>query len=203
MRPAPLKPLRVATRQVRDGRKIQIAEVILADGERDVVRASVLRVRKIEQALPAETAIDLPAAPTPEDARTPADLGGVSNPFIEGVTMRVAKGAFRTPGLASVWFRQDRPIVADEVTTPLMRAAATADFCNGTSSVLSHDHWTFINADLTLSLARDPVGEWILLEAESWLTPNGGGIAAARLADRLGYFGRAAQSLVVKPRARE
>jgi hypothetical protein len=75
-----------------------------------------------------------------------------------------------------------------------------ADFCNGTSSTLDFHKWTFLNADLTVSLARAPVGDWILLNAETWIGPDGAGIAAGRLGDAKGYFGRAVQSLVIEKR---
>jgi acyl-Coa thioesterase superfamily protein len=44
-------------------------------------------------------------------------------------------------------------------------------------------------------------GDWILLDAETWLGPGGRAIAAGRLADRAGYFARCTQSLLVEPRA--
>ena len=106
----------------------------------------------------------------------------------------------RVPGPAAVWCRADRPIIEGVETTPLMRAAIAADFCNGVSSVLDFADWTFINGDLTVSLSRMPVGEWVLLDAQSWIGPQGAGIAFAGLADTKGYFGRAAQSLVIEPR---
>ena len=56
--------------------------------------------------------------------------------------------------------------------------------------------WTFLNADLTVNFSREPAGDWILLDAESWIGPDGAGLAMARLADERGYFGRAIQSLV-------
>ena len=114
--------------------------------------------------------------------------------------MRMARGSFRLPGPAAVWYRAERPIVEGAALSPLMRAAIAADFCNGTSSVLDFKEWTFINGDLTLSLAREPVGDWILLDGESWIGPDGAGLAMSRLADQRGYFGRAIQSLVIEPR---
>ena len=45
-----------------------------------------------------------------------------------------------------------------------------------------------------------PVGEWILLDAQTWLGDHGSGIAFAKLGDERGYFGRAIQSLVIEPR---
>ena len=131
------------------------------------------------------------------------DVGpcGLSHtPFLSGLEMRVAKGSFRTPGPAAVWYRAMRPIVDGEPLSPLMRAAIAADFCNGTSAVLDFTKWTFINGDLTLSLAREPVGDWVLLDAETWAGPDSIGIAAARLADRDGYFGRAVQSVLFEKR---
>jgi hypothetical protein len=44
------------------------------------------------------------------------------------------------------------------------------------------------------------VGEWVLLDAETWAAPNGGGIAFAKLADTTGYFGRAVQNILIEKR---
>jgi hypothetical protein len=51
-----------------------------------------------------------------------------------------------------------------------------------------------------VNFSRQPVGEWILLDGESWIGPDGAGLAMSRLADRQGYFGRAVQSLVIEKR---
>ena len=37
-----------------------------------------------------------------------------------------------------------------------------------------------------------------LLDANSWISPDGAGLAMARRADERGYFGRAVQSLVIE-----
>jgi hypothetical protein len=44
------------------------------------------------------------------------------------------------------------------------------------------------------------VGAWILLDAESWIGPDGAGLTTARLAGISGYFDRAIQSLVIEKR---
>ncbi len=102
--------------------------------------------------------------------------------------------------VAAIWFRVDRRLIAGSAVSQAMRAVVAADFSNGTSSTLDFRHWTFVNADLTVSLARQPVGEWILLDGETWIGPDGAGLATARLADTSGYFGRAVQSLVIEKR---
>ncbi len=198
MRPAPLAPLTIETDILRAGRKIQLCEVrLLAEGV-TVVRATALKIRS-SSAPPPEVA-DLPVElPGPEQSPVePANFS--SSPFVTGVSMRAARGRFGVPGPAAIWFRVDRPLIEGAPVSQLMRAVVAADFSNGVSSVLDFHNWTFINADLTVSLARQPVGEWILLDGESWIGPDGAGLATARLADMRGYFGRAVQSLVIERR---
>ena len=200
MRPVPLAPLVIETEVLREGRKIQLVQVrLLADGT-EVTRATVLRIRRDERDLPTVTPEPRLAWPQPEDCPDPTESGLSRTPFLDGLDMKLAHGSFRTPGPGAVWFRARRPIVDGEAISPLMRAAIAADFCNGTSAELDFAHWTFINGDLTLSLAREPVGDWILLDAETWTGPDSIGIAAARLADRNGYFGRAVQSVLFEKR---
>jgi hypothetical protein len=47
--------------------------------------------------------------------------------------------------------------------------AAVGDYSNGIATELPWSDWTFINADLTVSLARKPEGEWILSDAKCWV----------------------------------
>lgn len=200
MRPVPVAPLTVETEVLREGRKIQLVAVrLLADGT-EVVRASALRVRRLPQELPPEAGRPALDIAEPEECRDPTENDLSRTPFLSGLGMKVARGSFHLPGPASVWYRATRPIVDGAAISPLMRAAIAADFCNGTSAVLDFAQWTFINGDLTLSLAREPVGDWILLDAETWAGPDSIGIAAARLADRDGYFGRAVQSVLFEKR---
>ena len=201
MRPVPVAPLSIETEVLREGKKIQLIAIRLLAENREVVRATALRIRRQAETLPVEVpypALDLPLPEAGADAMA----GAMSNtPFLSGLAARNVKGAFGKAGPAAIWFRATRPIVEGAAISPLMRAAITADFCNGTSSVLDFRHWTFINGDLTLSLAREPVGEWILLDAETWAGPDSIGLATARLADRDGYFGRAAQSVLFEKRS--
>ena len=200
LRPIPVAPLQIALDVQREGRKIQVCNVTLLHEGVACVRATVLRMREAELPLPddVEERIELPG---PEQGRDQV-LGYTieHEHFATGLTMRPVRGEFGEIGPAAVWFRADRPIIEGQPITPLMRAAMTADFCNGVSAMLDFHAWTFINADITISLARPPVGEWILLDAQTWLGNRGAGIAFARLGDQRGYFGRAVQSLVIEKR---
>ncbi len=201
LRPVPIAPLQIHAEVVREGRKIQLCAVTLSHENVVVVRASVLKIRRAQFELPPTAIEEKIELPGPEHGQ-PAELAPNVSPtaFIRGLSLRVVKGAFRKPGPAAIWFRPERPLFADQPITPLQRAAMVADFCNGVSTVVDWETWTFINGDLTVSLARLPVGEWILLDAQTWLGDDGSGIAFAKLGDSRGYFGRAIQSLVIEPR---
>ena len=200
LRPVPIAPLKIHSEVVREGRKIQLCAVTLLHEDVVVVRASVLKIRRAELALPPTVIDEKVTLPGPE-AGEPADVPDEKpRKFIRGLTLRVVQGQFRAPGPAAIWFRVDRPLFEGETPSPLQRVAMIGDFCNGVSTLLDFRSWTFINGDLTISLARLPVGEWILLDAQTWLGDHGSGIAFAKLGDERGYFGRAIQSLVIEPR---
>ena len=201
LRPVPIAPLKIHSEVIREGRKIQLCAVTLLREDVVVVRATVLKIRRAELELPPTAVEEKVILPGPQ-AGVLADIPNENpNAFIRGLTLSVVQGQFRAPGPAAIWFRVNRPLFADQAPTPLQRAAMVADFCNGVSTVLSFKDWTFINGDLTISLARMPVGDWILLDAQSWLGDHGAGIAFAKLGDSRGYFGRAIQSLVIEPRS--
>ena len=200
LRPVPVAPLDIKTEILREGKKIQLCSVQLSAGGVEVVRASVLKIRTVPITLLESASTEKITVLSPEESRAPKDGPNATNEFTRGVQMRFAHGGFRKPGPAAVWFRAERPIVDGELISPLMRAAIASDYCNGTSSPLDFNKWTFINGDLNINLARMPIGEWILLDAESYIGPSGVGVAFARLGDMHGYFGRAVQSLVIEPR---
>lgn len=199
MRPVPVAPLTIETEVVREGRKIQLCAIrLLAEGV-EVVRATVLKVRTQAVAFPEATAIEMPLdVPGPDAGRD--DEAGNSSDFIRGLTLRAVRGGFLQPGPGAIWFRPERPIVEGAATSQAMRTVLAADCSNGVSSVLDFTKWSFINADLTVTLARQPVGDWVLLNSEMTLGPDGAGLAVSRLGDIQGYFGRAIQCLVVEPR---
>ena len=200
LRPVPVAPLEIRSEIIRQGRKIQVASICLLAQGVEVVRASVMKVRVSDPGTPSELAAVALNYPAPEASHELKGEQRVKAAFLAGISARLASGAMRRPGPAAIWFRANQAIVEGERTSPVMRAAIAADFCNGVSSMLDMKKWSFINADMTLHMARPPIGEWILVDAETWLGPDGGGTAMGRLADSTGYFGRAAQSLIIERR---
>lgn len=200
LRPVPIAPLKLRTEVLREGKKIQLIAVHIEHDGTEVVRANILRVRRGGPEFAEVELSDVLDVPPPDgvaDGRAPERS---AQSFGAGFTLRSVRGEFGKPGPAAIWFKHNRLLVEGHDDRPAMRAAAVADFSNGVSSELDFAKWTFINADLSVFLAREPVGEWILLNAQTWLGNDGGGMAAARLADARGYFGRAVQNLIVEKR---
>jgi hypothetical protein len=96
--------------------------------------------------------------------------------------------------------RLRHPLLPGQTPSPIARVAAAADFGNGVAAAVPFDRYLFINADLSITLNRSPVGEWIALEARTLLHPGGIAWAESVLHDKQGPVGLARQALVVQPR---
>jgi Acyl-CoA thioesterase C-terminal domain/Acyl-CoA thioesterase N-terminal domain len=200
LRPVPLGELLVEAGVTRGGRRVQLLEgsIRTPDGT-EVVRARALQVHraKIEDATPVWPAPPGPAGarelPPPFERPKPPTFGP------DAIEIRSVTGAWNG-GKATAWFRLRVPIVAGEETSPLQRLAAAGDFGNGISRVLPWDAYMFINPDLTLYVDRLPEGEWICLDAQTIIPPDGVGIAESIIYDTRGRVGRAVQALLVARR---
>lgn len=199
MRPVPMVPLEVRTRAVRTGKRIQLVEAAVLADDTEVVRAAALRIRRADAVLDATVGPDDPVPPLPEESWGGFE-GNSRRIFSAAMEMRFAKGEFGPPGPATVWFRLKVPVVAGEPPSPLQRVMAAADFGNGVSSEISWFDYLFINPDLTVYLHREPVGEWVCLDAVSRAEPHGVGLAESALYDERGRIGRSLQSLFVDRR---
>jgi Thioesterase-like superfamily len=200
LRPVPLGELVVDASVARPGRRVQLLEAFLAtpDGL-ELVRARALRVREAQA--PAGSPDGVPLPPGPETGRE-NDMHPPHRPMFapDAVEIRFVDGTFTGRGAATGWFRLSVPVVAGEEPSPLQRLAAAGDFGNGISAVLPWEDYVFINPDLTLYVEREPVGEWICLQSETRVAPDGVGVAESVLFDGSGRVGRALQALVVGPR---
>jgi hypothetical protein len=215
LRPVPFQPLTLSTRVIRDGRRVQELAAELHAGDQLICRASALRVQEVPGELPQVAAGDSGAgergdgdAPAqarmlgPDEAtpvRFALDTADRTSFAASAMEMRFLDDPWQL-GPARVWMRLRHPLVGGEPTSPLARLAATADFGNGVSAALPFERFLFINADLTIHLHRHPQGEWIGLDARTFLHPGGAGMAESVLHDVHGPVGRAFQTLVVGQR---
>ena len=201
LRPVPLGSLAVSAAVARPGRRVQLLEgsIFTREGV-EVVRARALRVRR------AEVDAGLDAGPFKRplgpESGVPNDFPGAGLALFptDAMEVRFVRGSFLAPGPATAWFRLRVPIVAGEEPSPRQRLVAAADFPNGIATELAWDRWIFINPDLSVFVEREPVGEWICVEASMRVSSGGSGLTEAVLYDEDGRVGRSLQTLYVAPR---
>ncbi len=202
--PVPLAPLQLDAHIVKPGRRFQLAEGEVSVEGRPVLvaRAGFLR-RSEPMELPADARpVDgLPCTGPEESVVEHGEWEVTSGQRAFHVTgMKLRAPAEQPPGRSRVWFRLAGDLVAGEATAAISRAVAAADFANGISLVVSFATHVFVNTDLTVALLRDPVGHWVMLDAETRIDPSGIGRAAATLYDAQGPIGTAQQTLFVQER---
>ena len=201
--PVPLEPLTVETRVVRSGRSVELIEAKLSTDRGPVMQANAWRFKLAEPELPLpEQFLPSGTRPGPDQASAPTPFQSANEVgFHTGIEYRFTTGSFEDPGPAVCWIRLKCPIVAGTTPSPLERTLAAADSGNGISAVLDWSSFLFINTDLTVTLHRQPAGEWVCLDAATYPQPHGIGLAEAALYDEKGPLGRSTQTLYIAPRA--
>jgi len=199
LRPVPIAPLQVRVRVDYAGRNAAHLAAELIAGDKVVARFTALAQRESPIELPAHV-LDHPHGVSPPE-ECPACFPPFYRPesvgYFKFVEVRLARGEFFN-GPCFVWFRVMKPLVEHEPLSAYQRVAVAADCGNGISKVLSFDTHLFMNSDLTINLSRRPRGEWIGLDATTYLGPDGCGLAESALYDLDGRIGRATQSLFVR-----
>jgi hypothetical protein len=188
----PMVPHQVSARVVRQGRRVGAIDVSITattkDGRNEVARASALLLRTGEP--PATNAWRAPEwnVPDPDDLPPLLDPAG-NEPSAEGWEIRLVNpSGFWSDERKQVWSRDNRPLVAGEPLTPLVRAALSADLPNPLANA-GREGLSFINADLTLFLARPPGSDWIGLEVAGHIAADGLALGSCTLYDFDGPIG--------------
>lgn len=196
--PVPIEDLRVTSRVERSGRAVELLSAELATEQRPVVRASAWRIARADTT----DVLDGLAKPlaAPETGRQMYRQDGWLPGYLDAMEWSALSGGLDQPGPGTAWARQRVPLVDGEEPTGLQRLLAVADSGSGLSSRLDPRQWLFVNTELTVHLLREPAGEWIGLDANTEIGPNGIGTATSTLHDRTGPVGHGAQALLVRPR---
>lgn len=191
---ADLAPTIGRTRTVREGRRIQMVEAELLIAGRVVARATALRVRKADTpVIPVATDYPPPETVPPSDFLGDTAFGG-------SMETRLVQGGLRTPGPGTLWVKFGHEHVRGVALSPLVRTAILGDFGGGLGSEMDGETWTYANLDIAVHLVREPVGEWLLIEARTASAGLGVGRSDMILADRDGPFAQAHQTLFIAPR---
>ncbi|WP_237752552.1 acyl-CoA thioesterase domain-containing protein [Mycolicibacterium aromaticivorans] len=202
LRPTAITSLEVRTTIRRDGRRIRLVDAELIQNDTVVSRASAMFLRRGEH--PAgdiwSSPVTMPPLP-PDPGPLPDDLmmfvWGYGGQGESGGAMAFTEWHDAT-GPKYAWIRQVRALVDGEATSPFVTVAMAADAASATS------HWgtgglRYINADYTLTLAREPVGDYIGLAATSHNSNDGIACGAVAVFDAHGQIGNAITVGLVNP----
>lgn len=208
-KPVPVgRALTITTDVERPGKRVSLVAARLTDGDTEVARVRALRIRTQAMSLPPETIRTSDVMPgSPDGVATQRVTWAVGDGpafHTHACEHRFTEGAWDRPGPVAVWIRLRVPVVEGETPTGPQRAAAAADFGNGVSTGLPYEGFTFINPDLTVSLVRPPVGEWIGMRTATHYgdvaASTGAGFAESELFDVDGRVGRSVQMLLIDER---
>jgi hypothetical protein len=196
--PVPVGPLRVTSAVERPGRSVALLSATLHD-------VAAGRPCAVARAWVLPRTTSGPGTVTPL-SHSPADgsVGGLpptwSDGYIDHVEWRWIRGAVLTPGAATVWMRPLVPLLPGEPLSGSALLMTCVDSASGISAALDPAEWAFLNTEITVHLLREPVGDWVCVEAETTLGPGSAGVAVAAVHDELGLVARSTQGLLVTPR---
>jgi hypothetical protein len=200
MRPVPLTPLRIERRTIRPGKKVQLVQGSLFADDVEVVRATLLRLREQPVVLADEPVVgEYEPMPPPGPGEPLLGRGSfaIGTGFWNAVEVSRVGGSWAQLGPADMWLRLTVPIVAGEENTPFQRVAAAGDFGNAVAAAFDRGRYSCINPDLTITLHRLPVGEWVGLDSATYPEREGYGVAESVLHDEAGRIGRGIQTVLI------
>jgi Thioesterase-like superfamily len=194
--PVPVAEVSVTAEVDRPGRSVELLTASLSADGKVAARARAWRiVRSDSRAVAVD--VEGPLAP-PSTGSVMTRPEGWGAGYLDVMEWRALSGALGAPGPATVWGRQGVPLVGGEEPSGLQRLLVVADSGNGVSNRVDPRKWLFINAELTVHVYREPVGEWIGLDAATAIGPDGVGSAFSVLHDVSGAVGRGAQALLIR-----
>ncbi len=198
LRPVPVGVLTARSRTVRAGKRVALLETVLESAGQEVLQARGWRIA---------TSPDMPVItrsgavpPLPASQAAPRFPGGHVDGYLAAIDWRFASGGFDQPGPSQAWGRPRIPLIDGEELSPMCRTLLLGDSGSGVGAALDSSRYLFINVDLTVVLHRDPVGEWLLLDALTTMGGTGTGLAETLLWDQSGVCGTGIQTLLVAPR---
>jgi hypothetical protein len=197
LRPIPVDTVTLRTRTLRPGRRVALLETVMESGGQDVLYARGWRIGRTADLPVIAKEGSVPAIP--DSAPVPVFPGGYMDGYLAAIDWRFVGGGFGQLGPSQAWGRPRIPLLVGEELTPMTRTLLLADSGGGIGMALDPRQYLFLNVDLTVVLQRDPVGEWLLLDALTTMGGDGTGMTETLLSDRDGAIGTGLQTQLVTP----
>jgi hypothetical protein len=197
--------LHVVPEVVREGKKLQLVQLRVVDGDVDHAWATALRLRTDDISDRPDVPVGRRATPTADEILMPLD-GLVSmrerHPEVPGFLHAIdLRRAPRRDGKGEgYWGRLDAPVVAGEPHSPSARVTFAFDCANVMGIDNPMASVTMINPDVTAHVLRPPVDEWVAITGETIVNPAlGRSMTIATFSDRDGMYAHGSLSQLVQP----
>ncbi|MFD5179850.1 acyl-CoA thioesterase domain-containing protein [Nocardia sp. NPDC058379] len=189
-RPARMRlPCTTSATIVREGRRLCLIDTVLRQDDRPVARGTALFLAPSRS--PAGAVWSGGVQPRPPAPGTPM-APGQHRLYRSADTGWGAAAQAQNDHRTQIW-HEPIPVVEDEPITPFQLAAGIADVVNVVAN-LGGNGLEFINADITLALARLPEGDGVGFAAIDRREDAGIAVGTAAAFDRSGVFGTATVS---------
>jgi len=194
VKPARQVPTRVATRIVREGRRVRYTECDVLQGDSLVARASMVQYLQSETPAGQEWVTGDtfygPDAAVGDELFVGSDESGWSVMGVEHQNASRKRAYYR--GL---------DVQAGVPASPFVRATVVAEAAANMVLNMGDNGIGYINGDLTITLARLPRSEFLGLQGDSRLAAAGIATGTATLYDDYGPFGTAVVTALANPTA--
>ncbi len=199
IKPIPMSGFRVQAEVRRPGRSVTHTEAEIYDDDGFYARAYGLHIRTLDRLGIADGLADRLDLSTAVPGPFPISSTHHNEEwFGSSIECKFPEG--RSTGQGSpvtMWMRTMYPILPDEEPSPFQRIAPLSDCGNGISYHGEIGSISFVNADLAMSVHREPIGDWFQSRSISHWHQSGIGMSDSELFDANGPVGRATQSLVL------
>jgi len=182
-----LSPVTVATRLLRDGRRIKVVEAEFFSNGASMARATCQLLLRTKNPIGNVWTPPDWTAPKPADIPPPDDQRWTLNGMW---ATRPVAGRMGTIGARKLWMSEVRELVEGVPLSPFTRVAVAADFASPFANA-GDQGLGFINSDVTVYLHRLPTTEWVGFEVVDHGETDGVAIGQCRLHDERGAIGTA------------
>lgn len=197
-RPAAMAPCRFETSVVREGPRLCLVDTRMLQADGPVARSSTLFLKPTEQPPGEVWSPTVDPEPPPVEEVPPSEEPRVPWLHSDGVGWSQDFRAHQNGGRKRMW-QCLPPVVADEEMSTFVALAAVADSTSMVTS-WSTSGVSYINTDITFSVARLPASVEIGLEASDHTAYDGVAVGTATLFDRRGRFGTSTVTSVANAR---
>ena len=183
---------------LREGKRIRVLEARLFLGDEVFARATLSCVRQADLEAFSSAGTSWPTYPAPYEV-TEAEL---TPDYVIAPTAHInhVVNPVETPGHGVVWMNFHYDLLKNQPISSFVQSCMMADMGHGTARALDFNHWLYINIDINMIYYRQPVGDWILVDARMDGDGVGQGMSYSLFADEKGVFGRGLQTLFIERR---